>query len=206
MASAALGNGQAIAAYIAGAHDRALPAEVADMARLCLADWLGVAIGAGEEPAGRIVRETAANWRSSGRSTVLFGKGAGTTAAAPFAALANGTLAHCLDFDDTYVKAVTHISAPVWAATLALGEEVGADEAALLVAFVAGFETASRLGSGLGEAVTARGWHSTGVFGRLGAAAASAAILHLDAERALHALGAAATQTGGLTASFGTMA
>jgi 2-methylcitrate dehydratase PrpD len=202
MASAASGNGQAIAAYIAGAHDRRLPAEVADMARLCLADWLGVAIGAGDEPAGRIVRETVAHWRSSGRASVLFGG----TAAAPFAALANGTLAHCLDFDDTYVKAVTHISAPVWAATLALGEEVGADEGELLAAFVAGFETASRLGSGLGEAVTARGWHSTGVFGRIGAAAASAAILRLDAERALHALGAAATQTGGLTASFGTMA
>jgi len=42
--------------------------------------------------------------------------------------LANGTLAHCLDFDDTYVKAVTHISAPVWAATLALGEDSAADE------------------------------------------------------------------------------
>jgi 2-methylcitrate dehydratase PrpD len=202
MAGAAIGNGQAIAAYIAGARDRALPAEVGDMARLCLADWLGVAIGAGDEPAGRIVRETAAGWRSSGRASVLFGG----TAAAPFAALANGTLAHCLDFDDTYVKAVTHISAPVWAATLSLGEEVGAEERDLLTAFVAGFETASRLGSGLGEAVTAHGWHSTGVFGRLGAAAASAAILRLDARQALHALGAAATQTGGLTASFGTMA
>src|SRR5437016_617975 len=122
MASAVVGNGRAIAAYIAGAHDRTVPAEVADMARQCLADWLGVAIGAGEEPAGRIVRETVAAWRSSGRASVLFGG----TAAAPFAALANGTLAHCLDFDDTCVKAVTHISAPVWAATLALGEEVGA--------------------------------------------------------------------------------
>jgi 2-methylcitrate dehydratase PrpD len=202
MASAAIGNGEAIAAYIAGAHDRALPAEVGDMVRLCLADWLGVAIGAGEEPAGRIVRGIAAGWRSSGRATVLFGG----TAAAPFAALANGTLAHCLDFDDTYVKAVTHISAPVWAATLALGEEVGADEVAMLSAFVTGFETASRVGSGLGEAVTERGWHSTGVFGRLGAAAASAALLRLDTQQTLHALAAAATQTGGLTASFGTMA
>ena len=54
--------------------------------------------------------------------------------------------------------------------------------------------------------MTARGWHGTGVFGRLGAAAAAAALLKLDAERASHALGAAATQTGGLTASFGTMA
>ena len=195
-------NGQAIAAYIAGAPGRALPTEVADMARLCLADWLGVAIGAADEPAGRIVREVAAGWHSEGRATVLFG----ATAAAPFAALANGTLAHCLDFDDTYVRAITHTSAPVWAATLALGEENGADEAAMLSAFVTGFETAARIGDGLGEPVSARGWHGTGVFGRLGAAAAASVLLRLDAERVLHALGAAATQTGGLTASFGTMA
>jgi 2-methylcitrate dehydratase PrpD len=202
MSQSSPANGPAIAAYIAGAPQRVLPSEVAGMARLCLADWLGVAIGAGEEPAGRIVREVAASWRSEGRATVLFGG----TAAAPFAALANGTLAHCLDFDDTYVKAITHTSAPVWAATLALGEEMGADETAMLSAFVTGFETAARIGSGLGEAVTARGWHGTGVFGRLGAAAAASALLRLDAKQALHALGAAATQTGGLTASFGTMA
>src|SRR5439155_22423260 len=121
-------------------------------------------------------------------------------------ALANGTLAHCLDFDDTYVRAITHTSAPVWAATLALGEEIGADEAAMLSAFVAGFETAARIGSGLGEAVTARGWHGTGVFGRLGATAAASVLLRLDAKQSLHALGAAATQTGGVTASFGSMA
>jgi 2-methylcitrate dehydratase PrpD len=197
-----MANGPAIAAYIAAAGKRALPPEVADMARLCLADWLGVAIGAAEEPAGRIVREVAAGWHSEGPSRILFGG----TAAAPFAALANGTLAHCLDFDDTYVRAITHTSAPVWAASLAVGEQIGADESTMLSAFVAGFETAARIGDGLGEPVSARGWHGTGVFGRLGAAAAASVLLRLDNERALHALGAAATQTGGLTASFGTMA
>jgi len=206
MAESQIRNGSAIAAYIAAARERPLPAEIADRARLCLADWLGVAIGAGEEEAGRIVREVAAGWRSAGRATVLFGGNAAGHAAAPIAALANGTLAHCLDFDDTYVRAVTHTSAPVWAATLALGEEVGASEEVLLAAFVTGFEVASRIGDGLGEAVTARGWHGTGVFGRLGAAAAAAVLLRLDAGQALNALGAAATQTGGLTASFGTMA
>ena len=206
MAATPQGNGPALAEYIAGARERTPPPEVIDMARLCLSDWLGVAIGAGEEEAGRIVREVAAGWRSVGNSTVMFAKGSGGTTAAPFAALANGTLAHCLDFDDTYVKAITHTSAPVWAATLALGEEIGADEGAMLAAFVTGFEVAARIGSGLGEAVTARGWHGTGVFGRLGAAAAASVLLKLDAARALNALGAAATQTAGLTASFGTMA
>ena len=195
-------NGLTIGTFIAAARERALPPEVMDAARLCLADWMGVAIGAAAEQAGRIVRETVTGWRSTGRSTVLFGG----TAAAPFAALANGTLAHCLDFDDTYVDAVTHTSAPVWAATLALGEETEATELEMLAAFVTGFEVAARVGHGLGQAATARGWHGTGVFGRIGAAAAAAALLKLDAERALHAVALAATQTSGLTASFGTMA
>ena len=195
-------NGQAVADFIAAAHDRVLPPEVLDAARLCLTDWMGVALGASTEPAGRIVRDTVAKWRSSGRSSVLFGG----TAAAPFAALANGTLAHCLDFDDTYVDAVTHTSAPVWAATLALGEETEATESEMLAAFVTGFEVAARVGHGLGQAATARGWHGTGVFGRIGAASAAAALLKLDAERALNAVALAATQTSGLTASFGTMA
>lgn len=195
-------NGHAVAEFIAATRTRILPPEVLDAARLCLTDWMGVAIGASTEPAGRIVRETVAGWRSAGRSSVVFGG----TAAAPFAALANGTLAHCLDFDDTYVDAVTHTSAPVWAATLALGEDIGATEADMLAAFVTGFEVAARVGHGLGQAATARGWHGTGVFGRIGAAASAAALLQLDAEKALNAVALAATQTSGLTASFGTMA
>jgi 2-methylcitrate dehydratase PrpD len=197
-----MSNADAIGAFIASAAERPIPPEVLDAARLCLADWMSVAIGAREEPAGRIARETVAGWRSHGRANVLFGG----TAAAPFAALANGTLAHCLDFDDTYVDAVTHTSAPVWAATLALGQEIGAAEPAMLAAFVTGFEVAARVGHGLGQAATARGWHGTGLFGRIGAAAASAALLRLDADRARHAVALAATQTSGLTASFGTMA
>jgi len=195
-------NGEQIAAYIAAAHQRALPPEVVNAARLCLTDWMAVALGAATEPAGRIVRKTIEGWHSSGRASVLFGG----SAAAPMAALANGTLAHCLDFDDTYVDAITHTSAPVWAATLALGEEIGAEESELLAAFVTGFEVVARIGAGLGQAVTSRGWHGTGVFGRLGAASACAALLKLDAPRALQALALAATQTSGLTASFGTMA
>ena len=188
--------------YIATAHGRACPPEVIDAARLCLADWLAVAIGAAGEDAGRIVRATVAGWGAAGSASVIFGRR--TTPA--FAALANGTLAHCLDFDDTYVPAVTHTSAPVWAAVLALAEARNAPEAAMLQAFVTGFEVAARVGHGLGQGLTARGLHSTGVFGRIGAAAGSAALLGLDGTRAVNALAAAATQASGLTASFGTMA
>ena len=43
MAESGRSNGAALAAYIAEVGERPLPPEVADLARLCLADWLGVA-------------------------------------------------------------------------------------------------------------------------------------------------------------------
>ncbi len=195
-------NATALGNFIAGSRDRPLPAEIANAAKLCLADWMSVALGAAVEPAGQVVRDVAKSWRSEGKSALLLGG----RAAPPMAALVNGTLAHCLDFDDTYVDSITHTSTPVWAATLALGTEMGASEDELLRAFVTGFEVVTRVGHGLGKELTARGWHGTGVFGRIGAAAACAAVLGLDAERAVNAIALGATQAGGFVASFGTMA
>lgn len=196
-----ISNSRAIAEYVAESRGRALPAEVLEAARMCLVDWVGVAAGAHAEPAGRVVRAAVNRWGAQGRSSLLLGGSSG----AAMAALCNGTLAHCLDFDDTYVKANTHASAPLWAATLAMGEELGASEREMLGAFITGFEVAARVGYGLGEAVTARGFHATGVFGRIGAAAACAVLMKLGVLPTLHALGAAATQASGLVGSFGTM-
>lgn len=194
-------NGIAFARYIGSARSRTIPARVLDAARMCLVDWVAVCLGARAEDAGRIVHAVSDGGRAPGRSTLLIGGQSGAIGAA----LCNGTLAHCLDFDDTYVKANTHTSAPLWAATLALGQEVRASEDEMLTAFVIGFEVAARVGYGLGETVTARGFHATGVFGRLGAAAAGAVLLRLDEDAAQHALGVAATQASGLVGSFGTM-
>lgn len=191
----------AAARFIAAAPGRAYPARVIDLARMCLADWAGVVLGAQDEPAGLAVRRVVESWRVSGNAHML----GGGTAPAVMAALVNGTFAHCLDFDDVHFPSLAHFSAPTWAAVLALGEEVHATEPQLLSAFITGFEIGAKLGAGgMGEAANSRGWHSTGVVGRLAAAAASAVLLGLDAQRARHCLALAATQTSGLVASFGT--
>jgi 2-methylcitrate dehydratase PrpD len=191
------------AAFAAQLRRRELPPEVLDAAKKCLADWAGVAIGARDEPAARAVRATVAGWQARGAAPVLFG----TPTTPGAAALANGTLAHCLDFDDTHVGSVAHLSAPSWAAVLAAGTAQGLDERALLACFVAAYEVGARIGGqGYGVAVDHAGWHSTGIFGALAAAAGAAAAMGLDAEATGRALGAAATQVGGLTGSFGTMA
>ena len=66
-------NGQALAGFIATARERKLPPPVLNAARLCLADWVGVALGGRAEGAARVVREVVAGWNSTGSSTVVFG-------------------------------------------------------------------------------------------------------------------------------------
>jgi 2-methylcitrate dehydratase PrpD len=191
------------AAFAAGVRSRTLGDEVVDAAKKCLVDWMGVAVGARDEPAARAVRATVASWRAPGPAAVLFGERTMPAAAA----LANGTLAHCLDFDDTHVGSVAHLSAPSWAAVLAAGSAGGLRERDLVACFVAAYEVGARIGGrGFGIAVDHAGWHSTGVFGALAAAAGACAAMGLDANATGRALNAAATQVGGLTASFGTMA
>ena len=191
-----------VAAWAAAAPGRNWPPEVVEAAKACLLDTLGVTLGALGEPGGRAVRRVVEGWRAEGRARIAHG---GTTCAAG-AALVNGTFAHCLDYDDTHVGATAHLSAPVWSAVLAVGQQIGAEGREMLAAFIAGFETGARLGKGIGGVANLRGWHSTGIFGALGAAVAAAVLLRLDEDGIARALGAAATQAGGLTGSFGTHA
>jgi len=50
-----------------------------------------------------------------------------------------------------------------------------------------------------------KGWHPTGIFGAIGAAAACASLRRLDAEQAAHAIALGASQSAGLMSNFGTM-
>ena len=63
-------NTRAFAEFIVSMRRREIPAEVLDTARLCLADWVGVALGAKDEPAAHVVHATGNTWQSAGRSTV----------------------------------------------------------------------------------------------------------------------------------------
>lgn len=189
--------------YIAGARDRALPADVLDEARKCLLDWTAVCVGAYDAPEAARLQKVMASWHSQGQARMLWG---GQSSAA-VTALINGSLSHCLDYDDTHIPSVIHVSGPLWAALLAVGTARGCAQALLLRAFVTGFEVAARIGDqGVGIRLNNSGWHATATLGRLAVAAGVAVLLDLDEAQTAHALGLAATQASGLTASFGTMA
>jgi 2-methylcitrate dehydratase PrpD len=194
--------GDKAAAFIAAAKDRTYSSDVIDMAKRCLVDWMGVAIGAVDQPVSRSVRETVLAWRAEGTAQIL----CGPKTAPALAALVNATMGHALDFDDTRGHAPSHLGSPTWSAVLALAQAQGADEEQALNAFITGYEIAAVLGDGgIGNRMQAAGFHPKPVFGRLAAASAASVLLGLSQDQAANALGAAATTAGGMTASFGTM-
>jgi len=177
------------------------PAAARARAAAAVLDTIGVALAGASEPAAQIVRKTIA--ADGGGGSVLMG--ARETASAPNAALANGTAAHALDFDDMCFVSLAHPSAPLVAGTLAAAEIVGASGASVLDAYVVGFEVEARLGVAMNPRHYERGWHCTSTLGTVGTAAAASRVLRLDFVRTAHALAIAASEASGLKENFGTM-
>ncbi|MCF6326881.1 MAG: MmgE/PrpD family protein [Devosiaceae bacterium] len=124
---------------------------------------------------------------------------------AEVAALVNATAAHALDFDDNFLPAVTHASAVLVSALLALGAEVDANGDELLDAYIVGLEMQAWLGHYMIPAHYGAGWHATSTIGAVGAAAACARLLDLGNEKTTHALSIACSMAGGSKVQFGTL-
>jgi 2-methylcitrate dehydratase PrpD len=207
-AQAAAGITAEIASFICDTDPASIPRAARDVARGAILDTIGVALAGASEPAARAVRELAApadgpaSADGSGSVTLL---GCARRATALDAALVNGTAAHALDYDDTHASVRGHPSAPIVPAALAAAELSGASGGQLVDAYLIGLEIAGRVGRSLGPSHAARGFHATSTVGALGAAAASARLLGLDAPRTRAALGIAASSAAGLRLNFGTM-
>src|SRR3972149_889910 len=122
----------------------AIPREVRENVSLRVLDILGIALASTAQDFAPAVLGVVEAW-GSGECTVI---GTKLRAAPPMAILANGSLAHGLDYDDTHTVAICHASAVVVPTALALGESLGLDGAAVLAAMVAGYETMTRIGGG----------------------------------------------------------
>ena len=121
------------------------------------------------------------------------------------AAAINGTAAHALDYDDCSDTLGGHPSAPILPALFALAETHGANGWDFIAAYVAGWETETRIARGVNFHHYEIGWHPTATLGVFGAAAACAKLLNLSVEQTARALALAATFSSGVKANFGTM-
>jgi len=113
------------------------------------------------------------------------------------AALLNGTFAHTLDFDDTNAASTLHPGAPIIAAAIAQVEQADVSGQEFVNAIALGYEVACRVGSAMGEAAYARGFHLTSVAGIFGAAAAVARLQRLPASSIADAFGIAGSLAAG---------
>ena len=75
----------------------------------------------------------------------------------------------------------------------------------MIAAYVAGYEVWAELIARDQDQHHRKGWHPSAVFGPVAAAAAAAVLRRLDAARASHAVGIAASLAGGVVANFGSM-
>jgi 2-methylcitrate dehydratase PrpD len=178
------------------------PVEARRRAAIALCDTVGVILAGAPESAADIIRQTVVA-ESRGHCRVL---GTHAQANASDAALANGVAAHAHDYDDMCFVSMAHPSCALVPSILAAGELTGASGFEVLDAYIAGFEIECRLGLVMNPRhYHERGWHCTSSIGTLGAAAAAARLLGLDAPSTLHALGIAASLAGGLKENIGSM-
>jgi 2-methylcitrate dehydratase PrpD len=177
------------------------PAQTRVTAAAAFLDTVGVTLAGAVEPASRIVQAVVAA-EGQGANIII---GTADRASASGAALANGTAAHALDYDDMCFVSLAHPSAPLVSAALAAGESSGASGRAALEAYVVGFEIEARLGRLMNPQHYERGWHCTSTLGTIGAAAAVSRLLGVNESVAGHALAIAASEASGLKENFGTM-
>jgi 2-methylcitrate dehydratase PrpD len=191
-----------IAGKIVAIRCQDLPHEAIDWAKAAILDTVGVTLAGASEDCARIVERTLASGGALG-DCLIFGSDRRT---GPLdAALINGTAAHALDFDDVSNSLGGHPSAPILPALFALAETQECDGHAFIAAYVAGFETETRIARGVHFHHYEKGWHPTATLGVFGATAACCHLMQLSAAQTSQALAIAASLASGIKANFGTM-
>ena len=186
-----------LAEFASGIDYETLPGAVSERTKALVSDHVAIAYRARQEAAisPSIVSALERLGLGAGEASVI---GDTRTYAPPAAAFFNGSLAHCLDFDDTHARSSLHPSAPIVPAALAAAEMVSANGRDCIAAITAGYEVQIRLSLALGpSAHYARGYHPTATCGVFGAAAAAGRILGLEVEEMVHAYGLCGSQAAG---------
>lgn len=183
-----------LADFTAALTYAALREETVRKTKQTILDWLGVCIRGSEEQPVKILRNVLLTEGEKGVS--VFAK--------PFreanvlnAAFCNGAASHTLDFDDLHNASIIHLATVVIPPVFAIGEKEHKTGKEIIAAIVAGYEVGARTG----EAIIPESyhfWHTTGTAGTIGAGAAAASILGLDARATLMCLGTVGTQAAGL--------
>jgi 2-methylcitrate dehydratase PrpD len=184
-----------VARFVTGLALEDLPPAVVSRTTLLALDTLGSCLASSTMDFGRAIICTSERLGGPPESSLI---GRKEKVAAANAVLANGTLAHGLDFDDTREDAIVHTGCVVVTTALAVGEAVGASGRAALEAMLAGVEVMCRVGLAVPGKFHARNFHPTALSGTFAAAAAAGKLYGLTEDQLVHAFGICGSQAGGI--------
>jgi 2-methylcitrate dehydratase PrpD len=190
-----------LADFVTAARLEDLPGSARERARIVLADTVASALMGGRSAEVPMIERLAGAVAGPGRSPVV-----GRSSLAPGGAvLVNGYLITATTVCDVHKATLCHVTPEVFPPALAVAAERGATGADFLLAFALGLEITSRVGLGSNyPAFRGKGWHSPGVWGPFGGAAAAGKLLGLDARQQRNAFGLAGSQSAGTFAHWGT--
>ncbi|MEF2071200.1 MmgE/PrpD family protein [Consotaella aegiceratis] len=188
-----------IAAWSAAGQD--FSAVARQRAVHAIADTIGCMIAGADDFSTEAVRQGLSSAIGANGPAHVAGGG---TAEPTVAALVNGTAAHALDFDDNFAPAMSHASAVLVPAILAVAEATDAGGSELIDAYLIGLEAQAWVGQGMRPWHYTAGWHATATVGAIGTAAATAWLVGRDAPTIARAMSLATSTACGLKGQFGT--
>jgi len=191
----------AYGAFIARLKYQALPPAVIGIIKQGFTDCIGVMLAGSRAPVAVAVERVLRADQPTGPANLYFSP---KRSSAPAAAWINGTASHALDYDDVALKGC-HPSAVLVPAILAEAQALNRSGRDMLVAYAAGYEVWAELIARERGNYQRKGWHPTGIFGAVGAAAACASLHRLNPAKAAHALGAAVSEASGVMSNLGSM-
>src|SRR5512134_2633939 len=189
--------------HVLAVRFEALPRAAIDMARHVALDGLAVMLAGATEPlgVGRISIQYVKQMGGAPQASVITG---GFKTSMLNAAYANGTMAHALDFDNTWYP-LNHPTSPTLPAILALAENYGLSGRKVIEAIVAAFEVQGRVRLAATSMADGAGFHKPGTTGMFGAVTAAVKLLDLTRDQALMAFGLAGSRAGSLSINTGSM-
>ena len=186
---------QVVARFVQGLRLTEVPQPVVDKAKLVLLDAIGVALASSTMDFGPMVLNVAQKLGGQPSSRLISSP---LKVASANAVIANGTLAHGLDYDDTLEAAIVHTGCCAGITALAVGEEVGASGRAVLEAAIGATEVMCKVGLVAPGKFHARGFHPTALCSTFGAAAAAGKLYGLTLSQWSDAFGLCGSQSSGI--------
>jgi 2-methylcitrate dehydratase PrpD len=172
-----------------------IPPAVRERAKLQILDAVGTGIAANSYPFAGWALAGVRALGSGGPCSII---GQAERLSPRDAALANGMLMHGLDFDDTHLGSIIHATVACLPATLAVAEANDCSGRDMLVAYVAGMESAIRVGLAANGAFHHAGYHATAIASHFASSIVASKLLGLNAAEMTMAQGIAGSTAGGI--------